>query len=76
MKRPQRAKPLGPPAQVFKEKESAMKKNTRKLQLSRETLATLTVEQNKLAAGGLLAKDDSRQPQLPATSDSVRVCCA
>lgn len=53
-----------------------MKKNTRKLQLSRETLATLTVEQNKLAAGGLLAKDDSRQPQLPATSDSVRVCCA
>lgn len=53
-----------------------MKKNTRKLQLSRETLTTLTVEQNKLAAGGLAARDNSRQPQLPATSDSAKVCCA
>jgi hypothetical protein len=76
MKGPQRVKALGPPAQIFEEKERGMKKNTRKLQLSRETLTTLTVEQNKLAAGGLAARDNSRQPQLPATSDSAKVCCA
>ena len=50
-----------------------MKKSMKKLQLCRETLSTLTVEQNKQAAGGntlLLC------PPPPPTSDSVRFCCA
>ena len=52
-----------------------MKKSPRTLQLSRETLSTLTVEKDQIV-GGLLLAGNSRQPQLPATSDSVRVCCA
>jgi hypothetical protein len=51
-----------------------MRKATKKLQLSRETLTTLVLEQNMLAAGY-----DGRvlwQQKLPATSDSVKVCCA
>jgi hypothetical protein len=51
-----------------------MKKNRKKLQLSRETLTTLELEQSLLAAGyhGSIVW----QPQLPATSDSVKICCA
>lgn len=52
-----------------------MKKSPRKLQLSRETLTTLTLETNKLAAAG---EDSSiiALPPLPPTSDTVRICCA
>jgi hypothetical protein len=53
-----------------------MKKSTRKLQLSRETLTTLTLAPNQLAAGGEGESSIILQPQLPPTSDTVRICCA
>jgi hypothetical protein len=51
-----------------------MKKTPKKLVLSRETLRLLNAEQIKWAVG-----DDGKvlnRPQLPATTDSVRYCCA
>jgi hypothetical protein len=55
------------------EKELAMKKTTlKKLTLSRETLQSLTAEQAK----GALGPNIVRQPEVPWTSDSAKVCCA
>lgn len=49
------------------------KKTPRKLQLCRETVRLLSAEQAQLAAGGTTLYPC---PPPPATSDSVRYCCA
>ncbi len=52
-----------------------MKKHVKKLQLTRETLSALTLEQNKLAPGMGPHTDTLGRCPFPATSDSVRACC-
>jgi len=52
-----------------------MKKMTpKKLVLSRETLRSLTAEQAKAALGE--GPYIGREPDIPWTSDSVKICCA
>lgn len=52
-----------------------MKKATpKKMRLSRETVATLTNDQAKMAQGALAG--DYQQREIPWTSDSKNVCCA
>jgi hypothetical protein len=52
-----------------------MKKTTpKKLMLSRETLRSLTAEQARAALGE--GPYIVRQPEVPWTSDSAKVCCA
>ena len=53
-----------------------MKKSTKKLMLSRETLRHLAAEQAKAAQGGLPTALPQTIKDPPWTSDSVRVCCA
>ena len=52
-----------------------MKKTPKKLVLSRETLRDLTAEQ---AQGGALGPVPhiGKEPNVPWTSDSAKVCCA
>jgi hypothetical protein len=53
-----------------------MKKSTKKLKLSRETLSALTLKQNNPVIGMVAGGDTLLICPLPATSDTVRVCCA
>ena len=51
-----------------------MKKTPKKLVLSRETLRDLTAEQAQGALGPV--PHIGKEPNVPWTSDSAKVCCA